>query len=228
MPETHEQDFRTELEQAYRAEGDPAFPVFENYLAWKGAPAFLVRARPPTDQQAEHLISPRFSVLIYPADPSYATFCTLGASYRVVPGSRESFGDARGVRHEYLMHAPLSQEAIVAELLALVAEHPITHNVEIGPGAILPIGEPVAPGSGMEYLYLTYPYLDDVGLLTGNPHGQIDRPDVLVQTLWVFPIYRSELQVLQKHGVEVFEERLNAHHRKQYDAYDFMRLPVIM
>ncbi|HMP41295.1 MAG TPA: suppressor of fused domain protein, partial [Roseiflexaceae bacterium] len=173
-----------------------------------------MRQPPPADQAAETLpVSPLFSILAYEQNPLYLTYCTLGASYRIIPHSEVSFGDTRGVRYEYLFHAPLEHEAAICELLLLVAEHPHHYGVEYGPGFVLPIGEPVVRGSSMEYLYFTYPFLDDQKIYEGGAYGQIERADLLIQTLWVFPIYRSEYLHLRSVGAEAFEDTLFEHHR---------------
>jgi hypothetical protein len=217
-------DLRAQLQEAYRRERDPAALVLENYMRWKGAPEHLIRVAPP---QGERFVSEHFAVLAYPGNQLYTTYATLGASMRVVPNSPRSFGDRRGVRYEYLFHAQPAHEAAVCELLALVAEHPHRHSVEIGPGYVLPIGEPVAQGSGMEYLYFTYPYLDDPRMFEGRPQGQIERPDVLMQWLWVLPIYLSEFNYIKRTGPDAFEELLQNRHGEVYDGYAFNRLPVV-
>ena len=220
--------FRAALDAAFVRDNDPTALVFDNYLRWKGSPAFLVRPIYPADAApADMLVSPHFTVLAYQANPLYTTLCTLGASYGVIPSSTVSFGDERGVRYEYIMHTPPDAAQPIAGLLALIAEHPFEHQVEIGPGYILPIGEPVIPGSPMEFLYFTYPYLDDGRLYEANPWGQIEQAELLIQTLWVFPIYLAEAEFIRTSGVEAFEERLQEHHSQKYDAYDFMRLPIV-
>jgi hypothetical protein len=217
-------DLRARLQAAYRQERDPAAFVLDNYMRWKGAPAHLIRVTPP---EGERLVSRHFAVLAYAANQLYTTYCTLGASYRVIPHSPRSFGDRRGVRYEYIVHAQPAHEAAVCELLALIAEHPHRHGVEIGPGYVLPVGGPVAPGSGMEYLYFTYPYLDDTRMFEGRPQGQIERPDALIQWLWLLPIYLSEFNYIKRVGPAAFEELLQTRHGEVYDAYAFNRLPVV-
>ncbi|HWQ13018.1 MAG TPA: suppressor of fused domain protein [Roseiflexaceae bacterium] len=219
-------DLRTQLQDAYRREGDPALLVFERYLRWKGPPAHLIRVA-PAPEDAGRLVSRHFAVLAYPQNPLFTTYGTLGGSMRVIPHSPRSFADRRGVRYEYLMHAPPEREREVCDLLALIAEHPHRHTLEIGPGYVLPVGEPVVPRSSMEYLYLTYPYLDDPRMFEGTPQGQIERPDALIQWLWVLPIYRSEFHYIRNAGPQAFEELLQRRHSEVYDAYDFLRLPVV-
>jgi hypothetical protein len=220
--------FITALVEAYQRHGDPASLVFENYLRWKGLPSHVIRQPPGPDQPPveELLVSPNFSILAYAQNPLYNTYCTLGASYRMIPHSDVSFGDARGVRYEYLFHAPPEHEAAICEVLLLAAEHPFAHGIEYGPGFVLPIGEPIARGSGMEYLYFTYPFLDDPKIYEGGAYGQIDREGFLIQTLWIFPIYRSEYLHLRTVGVDAFEDLLFERHRERYDAYEFDRLPL--
>lgn len=220
-------DLRAQLQAALREERDPAALVLDNYLRWKGAPEHLIRVAPAPDEGGPPLVSRHFAVLAYPANPLFTTYCTLGGSYRVIPNSQRSFADRRGVRYEYIFHAPPARESEVCDLLALIAEHPHRHRVEVGPGYVLPIGEPVAPGSGMEYLYFTYPYLDDPRMFEGRPQGQIERPDVLIQWLWALPIYLSEFNYIKRVSPEAFEDLLQSRHSQVYDAYEFGRLPLV-
>jgi hypothetical protein len=220
--------FIKSLVTAREQSGDPAATVFEHYLRWKGPPQHLVRQPPPADVPPEALlVSPWFSVLAYRQNPLYQTYCTLGASYRSIPHSAASTGDARGIRHEYIMHAPEHHEAAICELLLLVSEYPQLHEREIGVGFVVPIGEPVVVGSGMEYLYCSLPFLDDQRLYQADAFSRIDRPEGLIQLVWLVPIYRSEYQHLRTIGSIAFEEWLFEHHRQRYDAYEFDRLPLI-
>ena len=82
-------------------------------------------------------------------------------------------------------------------------------------------------GSSIEYLYFTYPYLDDGRLYESDPWGQIERPNLLIQMLWVLPIYQSEARFIRANGMEAFEQRLQERHSHIYDAYDMLRLPVV-
>jgi hypothetical protein len=218
---SYEQQFDTLMEE-HRATGDPAVFVFDTYLRWKGVPLNGARLK----GNHEHL-SRYFSVLEFPGTVDFRVYGTLGASRMAIPGSAASFGDERGVRYEYLIHADPQHEDAMIDLLLLVAEFPFKEQVEYQPGYVLPIGEPVVLGSNMEYLYFTYPYLDDARLYEGNPWGQIDRGNVLIQMLWAFPIYLSEFQFLRRHGPDAFEEAVNQRHRARYDAYDFARLPYV-
>jgi hypothetical protein len=221
-------DLRAQLQAAMRQEGDPAALVLERYLRWKGAPEHLIRVGPAAEVDGGlRLLSRQFAVLVYPHNPLFTTYCTLGGSYRPIPNSQRSFADRRGVRYEYILHATPEHEAEVCDLLALIAEHPHRQGVEIGPGYVLPIGEPVTRTSGMEYLYFTYPYLDDERLYEGDPHGQIERRDMLLQWLWVFPIYLSEFSYIKSVGAEAFEDLLQKRHAEVYDAYAFNRLPIV-
>jgi hypothetical protein len=215
------EQFYATLAHAHTQTGDPAALVFENYLRWKGLPADAIRL----EDRVEHL-SPYFSVLEYPAEHRFAAYCTLGASYKVIPGSQASFGDARGVRHEYILHAFPDYADAAVELLIMLSEFPFKHSLEIGPGFVLPIGEPVAEGSHMEYLYFTYPFMDEPDIAR-HAQGQIERPEALIQTLWVFPIYRSEVEFIRANGPEAFEELCYARHTQHYDADDFLRLPYV-
>jgi hypothetical protein len=218
---TYEQQFQA-LTDEHRTNGDPTVFVFDTFLRWKGVPLNGARL---TDTH-EHL-SRHFSVLEFAGTPEFRVYATLGASRTIIPGSPTSFGDQRGVRYEYLMHANPAHADAISDLLLLVAEFPFKEQAEYQPGYVLPIGEPIVAGSGMEYLYFTYPYLDDAKLYDEHPWGQIDRNPFLIQILWAFPIYRSELQFLRRNGPDAFEELVNERHRINYDGFDMLRTPYV-
>lgn len=217
----YEQMF-AEMIGAYEQQGDPAALVFDNYVRWKGLPADGLRLDDPPEP-----LSRRFTILEYPAQHRYAAYCTVGASNGVIPHSERSFGDERGVRYEYILHALPTYSAEAADLLTLIASYPFGQGVEIGPGFVLPNGEPVVEGSHMEYFYFTYPYLDDQNIYNEQPWGQIERDNVLIQLLWVFPIYKSEADFIRANGPEAFEERCFEKHAHHYDADDFLREPYV-
>ena len=206
------------LVAAYNATDDPAVYVYENYLRWTGVPAdgFKLQSTGP------HL-SPHFTILTYAATPAFSTVHTLGASFKIMPNSNISFADKRGMRYEYIMHAPPQYMMEVSNLLVQVAEYPFLREVEYAPGYVLSIGEPVVPESGMQHLYFTYPYVDDTRMDTDMPWGQIERPQFVIQMLWVFPIYLSEVAYIQRAGANAFEERCHQRHQQQYDVFDFFR-----
>lgn len=197
---------------------DPVSIVFDNYVAWKGAPIDI--ARPP--QPVEH-VSPAFSVLEYANEKPYYVFCTAGASYKRIPHSVERFRDPRGVRYEYLIHAPPETRAEILNILLMVASYPFLQDFMYYAGCIIPTGGPIVAGSPMEYLYFTYPYEDDPRIFEPPSWGQIDREDLLIQTLWVFPIYASEVRYVEHVGVDAFEQLCETH---QIKAYDFFRTPL--
>ncbi len=210
------------LAAAHRDDGDPTVFVFENYLKWKGMPLNGARL-----QVASEYLSRHFAVLEYSGNDDFHVYCTLGASCQVIPHSQNSFDDRRGVRYEYLMHAPTHHQDAVIDLLGLVAEFPFEHHLEVGPGFVLPIGEPIIDGSGIEYLYYTYPYLDDHKLMSNDPWGQIERGKSLIQVLWMMPLYLSEVQFLRAKGVDAFEDLCAVRHARRYDMFDFMREPYV-
>lgn len=216
------QRFFDTLVNAYNTTGDPAVYVYENLLRWKGVPADGFRL-----QSLEQHVSPHFSILTYPVADAFTVYTTLGASFKIMPDSPISFADERGVRYEYILHGAVQWQQQISDLLLMIAEYPFLHKVEYTPGFVLPIGDAVVPGSGMEYLYFTYPYVDDTRIETGQPWGQIERPQFLIQTLWVFPIYQAEAEYLRNAGMDAFEERINARHQQQYDTHDFFREPYV-
>lgn len=224
MPNTslpYEQQYNI-LADAHHADGDPTVFVFDNYLRWKGVPRGGAR---PADEQVG--LSPHFTVLSYPGGPGFQVYATMGASYTIIPGSLQSFDGEYGIRYEYVMHAEPRYEDEVADLLFKVAQFPFRAQTEVQPGYILPLGEPIIEGSGMEFLYYTYPYLDDQRMSEPQPWGQIEQGKYLIHMLWVLPIYRSEVSYIRHHGPEAFEEKMQERHQIQYDAFDFTRLPYI-
>lgn len=220
-PIPYEQHFRI-LADAHHADGDPSVFVFENYLKWKGVPHGAAR---PLDEQVG--LSPHFSVLNYPGGPGFGVYATMGASYTPIPGSMQSFDNGFGVRYEYLLHAEQRYEDEVAELLFKVAQFPFRAQIEVQPGYILPLGEPIIEGSGVEFLYYSYPYLDDQRLNEAAPWGQIERGKYLIHMLWLLPIYRSEVSYIRRHGPDAFEDQMHKRHSIRYDGFDFTRLPYI-
>jgi hypothetical protein len=218
---SYEQQFNI-LAEEHRANGDPTVFVFDTYLRWKGVPQNGARLK-----IAHEYLSRHFSVVEFPGSPDFHVFATLGASRSIIPGSAKGLGDPRGVRYEYLIHADPKHQDEMIDLLLLVSEFPFKEKVVYQPGYVLPIGEPIAPGSGIEYLYFTLPYLDDARHFQDNPWSQIDRGKTLIQMLWLLPIYKSEFNELRRIGPERFEELINQRHQQGYDGYDLMRLPYV-
>ena len=215
--------YRTALHAQWHASADPSIMVYERLMLWKGAPTFRYGARPKQGAEGLHAsLSSHFSICAYHSNPLYHVFCTVGGSLNVIPKSMESTGDPRGMRFEYLLHAAEEHAELACELLLMIAEHPHVHQREIGPGYVLPIGEPLIAGSALEFLYFTYPFLDDPHIYEVNPAGEVDHPKAYIQTLWVIPITRAERDFIRHRGVEQFEEFLHARHRERYDA-DFLR-----
>lgn len=230
QPDAHIQSndpYRRALHAQWHTSGDPAIMVYERLVLWKGMPDHRYGARPK--QGADGILptlSQHFSLCVFSANPLYAVFCTVGASLTPIPHSTTSTGDPRGMRFEYLMHAPEHHAELVCELLLMIAEHPHIHQREIGPGYVLPIGEPIVPGSAIEFLYFTYPFLDDPHIYEVNPAGEIDHPRAYIQTLWVVPMTRTERSYLRTHGVEAFETLLHQKHSERYDA-GFHRTSIV-
>ncbi len=217
----YEQQFHI-LADAHNANGDPTVFVFDNYLRWKGVPRGGAR---PADEQVG--LSPHFSVLSFPGGPGFQVYATMGASYTTIPDSIKSFDNDYGVRYEYLLHSEARYEDETADLLFKVAQFPFRAQVEVQPGYILPLGEPIIEASGIEFLYYSYPYLDDKRLNETQPWGQIERGKYLIHILWLLPIYRSEVSYIRRYGPEAFEEQMQARHQIRYDAFDFTRLPYV-
>lgn len=188
--------------------------VFDNYMQWKGTPIDI--ARP--DGQPPH-VSPTFRVLEYDAG-AYHVFCTAGASHEIIPQSARRFRNPRGVRYEYLMHGLPDARREVQNALLMIAGYPFMQEFMYYAGCIIPTGGPLFRGSEMEYLYFTYPYEDDPNVFTPAPRGQIEREDALIQTLWVFPIHRSEARYVEQSGADAFEKLLGA---GDFHAYDVTR-----
>lgn len=219
--------YRRALHALWHAKADPAIMVYERLVVWKGMPTHRFGARPKQASEGLHdALSELFSICVYESNPLYSVFCTVGASLRMIPKSDLSTGDPRGMRFEYLMHAPAEHAELACEFLLMIAEHPHIHQREVGPGYVLPIGEPIIPGSAIEFLYFTPPFLDDPHIYEVNPAGEIDHPRAYIQTLWVVPMTRAERDFLRKNGVEAFEALLHRSHSERYDAA-FTRKSII-
>jgi hypothetical protein len=197
---------------------DPVGMVFDNYIAWKGTPDDMARPARP----AEYL-SPDFRVLEY-AETGRHVFCTTGASYKVIPHSIARFHDPRGVRYEYLMHAAPELRREILNILLMAASYPFLQDFMYYAGCIIPFGGAIVTGSSMEYLYFTYPYEDDPRIFDPPPWGQIERDNLLIQTLWVFPIHRSEARYIETVGADEFEQLCES---QQFQSHDFFRQPLV-
>lgn len=215
--------YREQLLQYWQKDNDPSVLYYERLLQWKGAPTFRFGARPSQTGDGLHsAISPLFSIFVYQQNPLFDVFCTVGASRTPLPHSTRTTRDPRGMRHEYIMHANNVYAEAACEILLLVSEHPHANNIDIGPGFVMPIGEPLVKDSALEYLYFTYPFLDDPHIYDAHPAGEIDHPNAYTQVIWVIPITRAERQFLRTSGVDAFEAFLHEQHRERYDA-DFLR-----
>ena len=219
--------YREQLAQRWERESDPAVLYYDRLLRWKGTPTFRIGARPKQGAEGIHsALSAHFSICVFQQNPLFDVYCTVGASRSTIPHSTHTSRDPRGIRHEYLMHASNVYSEAVCEILLMIAEHPHIHNLEIGAGFVMPIGEPIVPNSALEYLYFTYPFLDDPHIYDPNPAGEIDHPQTYIQTLWILPISKAERQYLRTNGVEAFEAFLHEQHSQRYDS-DLLRRSLI-
>lgn len=219
--------YRVQLTHHWQQTQDPTVLYYERLLQWKGAPTFRLGARPHQGGEGLHsAISPLFSIFVYQNNPLFDVYCTVGASRSPLPHSTRSSRDPRGMRHEYIMHASNVYAEVACEILLLVSEHPYANNIDIGPGYVMPIGEPIIADSSLEYLYFTYPFLDDPHIYDAHPAGEIDHPQAYTQAIWILPITRAERQYLRTHGVDAFEAFLHEQHSQRYDA-DFLRASLV-
>lgn len=195
--------------------------VFENYRKWKGEPNFVHHT-----QEMDVNLSPHFAILQYTSVVSYHVFCTVGASYQLIPQSQQKFKNPRGVRYEYLLHGVIGRTKEICDLLYMIAAYPFRQNIFYYSGFVLPMGtgKTVSPSSAMEFIYFTYPYEDDPRIYEPPSWGEIKFPDLLIQTLWVIPIYRSEALFIRQAGPQAFEDRC-AETPLQFQ--DFNRKPLI-
>lgn len=203
------------------ATSDPTPIVFANYLTWKGEPLNVARTAPNDPN-----VSPNFGILEYASAGAHHVYCTAGASYTTIPHSHLHFKSGQGVRFEYIVHALPQHKTDVYDLLFMIAAYPFVQNFEYFPGCVLPLGTDatVVAGSSMNYLYFTYPYLDDPKIYESEPHGQIKLKNALIQTLWVFPIHESEAAYIRTAGIDEFEDVI---YKKRMQAHDFFRAPVV-
>lgn len=224
---TNVDPYRNALHHDWQHHGDPSLLAYERLLQWKGAPTYRYGARPKQGADGLHAkISPHFSICVYESNPLFQVFCTVGAARTALPNSTFTSRDPRGIRHEYVMHGSAQHAEVICEILLMMAEHPFVHNIDMGPGYVLPIGEPIVADSVLEYLYLTYPFLDDAHIYDPNPAGEINHPQAYIQTLWIVPISAAERTLLRRVGVEEFETFLHTKHSERYDA-DFHRASMI-
>jgi hypothetical protein len=203
---------------------DTRYVVLDNYQKWKGeAPNIFT----PPDSISSPDLSPRFGILEYSSSPQFNTYCTVGASYKIIPHSDCGKDGCSGVRFEYILHAPPQHRIDACELLLTVASYPFIEGFEYYAGCVLPIDDPVVEQSSMTHLYFTYPYLDDPKIYDTEPYGQIKIGSLLIQTLWVFPVYESEAEYVRSAGADAFEQCCYERHLQQYDAFDFFRIAIV-
>lgn len=85
------------------------------------------------------------------------------------------------------------------ELLTMLAFYHATHA--LGPGHMVPTGEPLLPGSACTHLYLSLPYTFGPALeileLPGGRH---------LHVLWAFPVTAGEHALWRARGAEALEQ----------------------
>lgn len=117
--------------------------------------------------------------------------------------------------HEFVIISPW-ESAIHIETLAVLGFYHRTNRLY--PGSIVDIGREWIEGSGMDHFLVSipYPYGPDFEYCWVNDEKKI-------RFLWLVPIYASEAEYAQQHGVEALEERFD---EQQIDVVDASREPV--
>jgi hypothetical protein len=137
------------------------------------------------------------------------TYATIGAwaATRDEPASLEFVAVAR------------SEAAVIMERLAHAAYYhagPPTNR--LGVGHTVPIGEGWVPGSPLDHILVSLPYL------WGPKLEHCPVSDRHVQVVWLLPIHKIERDFKQRHGVEALEQKLEA---AAIDYLDPFRPPVV-
>ncbi len=195
--------------------------VLANYEAWKGVPNAVW-----TPDEGASDLSSQFDILEY-TGTIHSTYCTVGASHTVIPHTEQEYPEYQGVRFEYILHASPQYRKQVCDLLLMIAAYPFLQHFTYYPGCAIPIGSPVIDGSPMTALYFTYPYRDDPKIYTETPWGQVKCGSILVHTWWVFPVYLAEVQYIQKHDADAFEDLCYERWSRKYDGFDFFRPSLV-
>jgi hypothetical protein len=80
--------YRRELHAQWHASADPAIMVYERLVTWKGSPTYRFSARAKQGSEGvDSTLSNHFSICVYESNPLYSVFCTVGASFNVIPKS---------------------------------------------------------------------------------------------------------------------------------------------
>jgi hypothetical protein len=191
--------------------------VLQNYRSWLGEPESIDQ---PIARYPE--LSPDFSILTYPKNEYYA-LCTAGGSQSIIPMSKGRFGDDRGVAYEYILHSDLKNLNASRDLLLRICSYPYLIQKFIYSGDTFPIGDDFCSIPRLNYIYLTFPYEEDISVYSESPKGQIMMQDRLIQTFWAIPIFEEEAKLLKKIGPTKFDELLG---NSDFQAYNLHRRPL--
>lgn len=102
------------------------------------------------------------------------------------------------------------------DVLLKLARYPYISGHFLYSGMAVPFGEDISGVTGLNHLYITFPYRDDPDVYTNSPRGEMRVADRLVFVFWAIPIFEDEAQLLNRLGAEHFdrllgEQSLSAH-----------------
>lgn len=98
---------------------------------------------------------------------------------------------------EFFMLSPERNDRFVELLTINTYYH---RNQQLGLHHTAPLGEPLLPGSALEYIYVSLPYTFGPALEICDVEGQH------IHFYWVFPITRAEKDLATKSGYEALEQ----------------------
>lgn len=147
---------------------------------------------------------------VAPAQPGQAwVFATIGA-WRAT--------ESTGHGLEFAAVAKSEAAAVMTHLGQLAYYQAGPPENRLGVGHTLGIGEPWVPGSPLEALLVSLPYLWGPAL----EHCQVRGRHI--QVLWVIPIYEEERAFGREHGLEALEQRFED---VSFDYLDPFRTSVV-
>jgi hypothetical protein len=99
-------------------------------------------------------------------------------------------------------------------LLFFLSERLLREHRALLRGDVVPLGAPLRPGSGSQWLYTSLP------ILYGDGFSTLEDTEPATVFAWLFPINKSEMAEMAKRGWDAFEDTLE---RENPDLLDIMR-----
>jgi hypothetical protein len=105
-------------------------------------------------------------------------------------------------------------------MLAALATVNADPDKRLGVGSIVALGRPWTGSSAAQNLLVLPPYVFGPGFEVYEPPGEERR----VVVLWLVPITSAEARFVRQHGVQKFEELMQAH---AVNVVDAERAPIV-